>query len=97
MRRGPFAFLGEMKNAYYFNAYVRVEADSEEQAWERIQGEDTYVCEADTGDAEYDAWVQLVVLNLLSAEPIYEPVCICPPDLLARGGFKGGCPQHSNA
>ena len=20
--------------------------------------------------------------------------CICPPDLLARGGFKGGCPVH---
>jgi hypothetical protein len=23
------------------------------------------------------------------------PVCICPPDLLERGGFKGGCPVHS--
>jgi hypothetical protein len=23
-----------------------------------------------------------------------EPVCICPPDLLARGGFRGGCPAH---
>lgn len=21
-------------------------------------------------------------------------VCICPPDLLARGGYKGGCPVH---
>lgn len=20
--------------------------------------------------------------------------CICPPDLLARGGFRGGCPVH---
>lgn len=24
-----------------------------------------------------------------------EPVCICPPDLLARGGYKGGCPVHA--
>lgn len=21
--------------------------------------------------------------------------CICPPDLVARGGFKGGCPVHA--
>lgn len=24
-----------------------------------------------------------------------ERPCICPPDLLARGGFKGGCPVHA--
>ncbi len=23
-----------------------------------------------------------------------EPVCICPPELVARGGFKGGCLVH---
>jgi hypothetical protein len=28
-------------------------------------------------------------------EMVAEPDCICPPDLVARGGFKGGCPQHS--
>lgn len=28
-------------------------------------------------------------------EALYaEPECICPPDLVARGGFKGGCPIH---
>lgn len=21
--------------------------------------------------------------------------CICPPELLARGGFRGGCPVHA--
>ena len=21
--------------------------------------------------------------------------CICPPELVARGGFKGGCPVHA--
>ena len=24
-----------------------------------------------------------------------EPVCICPPELLARDGHAGGCPVHS--
>lgn len=31
-------------------------------------------------------------------EPVPEnclPACICPPELVARGGFKGGCPRHS--
>jgi hypothetical protein len=23
------------------------------------------------------------------------PNCICPPDLLERGGFRGRCPEHS--
>jgi hypothetical protein len=23
------------------------------------------------------------------------PDCICPPELVERGGFKGGCPVHS--
>jgi hypothetical protein len=25
----------------------------------------------------------------------YVPVCICPPELVERGGFKGGCPVHA--
>ena len=25
-----------------------------------------------------------------------EPPCICPPDLLERDGFRGGCPRHGN-
>jgi hypothetical protein len=24
-----------------------------------------------------------------------EEVCICPADLLERGGFRGGCPVHA--
>jgi hypothetical protein len=23
------------------------------------------------------------------------PICTCPPDLLERGGYRGGCPVHS--
>ncbi len=25
-----------------------------------------------------------------------EAVCICPPALVARGGFRGGCPVHGS-
>jgi hypothetical protein len=25
------------------------------------------------------------------------PQCICPPDLIARGGFRGGCPACAPA
>jgi hypothetical protein len=33
--------------------------------------------------------------ELANLEFSYEqPECICPPDLLARGGFRGGCPVH---
>jgi hypothetical protein len=24
-----------------------------------------------------------------------EPTCVCPPDLVARGGYRGGCPAHN--
>jgi hypothetical protein len=27
-------------------------------------------------------------------EDAHERVCTCPPDLVARGGFRGGCPVH---
>lgn len=34
--------------------------------------------------------------EMASLEASYaEPACICPPDLLNRGGHKGGCPVHS--
>lgn len=28
-------------------------------------------------------------------EPDDGPACICPPDLVERGGFKGGCRVHA--
>lgn len=27
-------------------------------------------------------------------EPMPEGACICPPGLVERGGFRGGCPVH---
>jgi hypothetical protein len=82
------------RNVYYFDAYVRVEAISEEAAWERVQGEHPYVCPADMATGP-DEEVQLVVTDLLDSEPLPKaPECICPPELLARGGFKGRCPVH---
>lgn len=51
------------RHAYFFDAYVRVEATSEEEAIERIQAEPTYVAEADFATGPDDA-VQLVVTDL---------------------------------
>jgi hypothetical protein len=31
------------------------------------------------------------------ADLFREAVCICPPDLVARGSYRGGCPVHSLA
>ena len=33
----------------------------------------------------------------LAADLARKPECICPPELLARDGFRGGCPVHSLA
>lgn len=33
--------------------------------------------------------------DLREYEERREPECICPPDLLERGGFRGGCPVHA--
>lgn len=44
----------------------------------------------DRPEAEQDdLWGELV------AEPDDAP-CTCPPDLVARGGFRSGCPAHGN-
>lgn len=45
--------------------------------------------QADLGDLPADELADLV--ESLS-EP--GPECICPPELLSRGGFKGGCRVH---
>lgn len=41
---------------------------------------------------------ETITLNPADVDEIInapEAVCICPPDLLARGGHRGGCPVHS--
>ena len=36
--------------------------------------------------------------DIESLEASYaEPACVCPPDLLERGGYRGNCPVHSLA
>jgi hypothetical protein len=83
------------RRVYYFAAYVRVEATSQEEAWERISTEPVYVSEADASDPGHENDVNLVVTDLLDHEPLDTgPLCICPPDLIARGGFRGGCRAH---
>jgi hypothetical protein len=45
------------------------------------------------GDASADVRADMADYRLAGAG-VYEPLCICPPDLLARGGFRGSCPVH---
>ena len=50
-----------------------------------------YYLRADMGDLPPDELAEMV-RSLTEAEE--GPTCICPPELLARGGFKGGCLVH---
>lgn len=43
---------------------------------------------AEAGELDADDFADLARLHA-------KPTCICPPDLLARGGHRGGCPVHS--
>lgn len=38
--------------------------------------------------------ITLVPGDILDDVDRADPVCICPPDLVARGGFRSGCPVH---
>jgi hypothetical protein len=74
---------------YYLNGWVRVDADSDEEADRKFQA-------AGLGPREQlDGGVILAFEGPWDEiEAIVEPECICPPDLVARGGFRGGCPMH---
>jgi hypothetical protein len=73
---------------YYLNGWVRIDADSEEEADRKFEeaglGLEEEIIDGVTVSFE-GPWDEV---NILS------PVCICPPDLVARGGFKSGCPVH---
>lgn len=77
---------------YYLTGYMRVDASSEQEATDKAAA----VCGSD-GEFEiidgvticFDGpWDEVVDLD-------DDGECVCPPDLLARGGFKGGCPVHA--
>jgi hypothetical protein len=54
-------------------------------AWSAAMGEASDAVRADLDEYEVtDGGYQLREVR----------ACICPPDLLARGGFRGGCPIH---
>jgi hypothetical protein len=38
--------------------------------------------------------IVLTVSDVVECVDAVEPECICPPDLVARGGFRSGCPVH---
>jgi hypothetical protein len=74
---------------YYLNGWARIDADSDEQAVRKFE-------EAGLGPQEEIA--DGVTLSFEgpwdNVEETITPTCICPPDLVARGGFRGGCPTH---
>jgi hypothetical protein len=74
---------------YYLNGWIRIDAESDEEADRKFE-------EAGLGPQE--EVIDGVTLGFEGPwdeiEEIVFPECICPPDLVARGGFRGGCPVH---
>lgn len=40
------------------------------------------------------ATITLAPADVVEEMDRLEPVCVCPPDLVRRGGFRSGCPVH---
>jgi hypothetical protein len=73
---------------YYLNGYVRIVAADDGEALRKFE-------DAGLGpDAEVADGV-MVAFEGDWDEIVDEPACTCPPDLVARGGFSGGCPVHA--
>src|SRR5580692_2267324 len=51
------------------------------------------VLRAEVGELDADDMADLDAAFRHEEDP--EADCICPPDLLERGGYRGGCPVHS--
>lgn len=79
------------RKVYYLTGFVKIEAASDEEADEKFEqaglGIEVEIADGVTLDFQ-GPWDEVV--------EVVDPVCICPPDLLARGGFKGGCPVHAS-
>lgn len=74
---------------YTITGYAQIEAADDEEALRKFEeaglGIRVEVAEGVIVDFE-GPWDEI--------EEIYEPECICPPELVAAGGFRGGCPVH---
>jgi hypothetical protein len=79
------------QRTYYLSGYVKIVASSDEEADRLFEeaglGIDSELVDGVTVTFE-GPWDEIV-------EDDDAPRCICPPDLLARGGFRGGCPVHA--
>lgn len=72
---------------YYLTGYIEILADSDEDATQKFE-------DAGLGiNVEIAEGVFLDFQGEWDAVEATEP-CICPPDLVARGGYRGGCPVH---
>lgn len=75
------------------------------KALDAVEGEESYTIDAALGNVE-EAFLCLAIdaglMGPLTLKPVEyvewinepDPECICPPGLVERGGFKGGCPVH---
>lgn len=74
---------------YILEGYVSILAGSDEEA-ERLfdeAGLGIHVKPIDDVEVTFEGpWTEI--------EELEEEECTCPPELLARGGFRGGCPKH---
>lgn len=79
-----------MPKTYYLAGYVRIDAESDAEAERKFEeaglGIDQEIADGVTLDFQ-GPWDEV--------EERDTPTCICPPDLLERGGFRGGCPVHA--
>lgn len=75
---------------YYLTGFVRIEATDDADALAKFEaaglGVDVEVIDGVWVDFE-GGWDEIV--------DVPDVVCICPPDLVERGGFKGDCPVHA--
>lgn len=79
------------RKTYYLTGYVRIDAASDDEAVAKFEAAGPLGIEVEIADGVVldfqGPWDDVVETN--------ERACICPPGLVQRGGFKGGCPIHA--
>jgi len=93
--------MQDKPTAEQFKAYAREQAEQALAAIEDDRATDIDVMASlELALMAASMWLDGDAARTIKLEPadvieyLAEPECICPPDLVARGGFKGGCPVH---
>lgn len=85
----PYDFDHTAPKDFYATAYVRVRAETESEAAAMIEA--VYTMEEEHQSAE-NVFLTVCGGPWEGVEPVAEDACTCPPDLIARGGFRSSCP-----